>query len=95
MAVRLLFRPLPANLRRLKDSDLFSFHHPADQCSCGNPYSKGRRNSQYKVSLEALSCIVQEFLGGITTLLCRTPSYSHAIVDRVGYRTGCARSLAS
>ncbi|MGA7892923.1 MAG: hypothetical protein WCA49_06850 [Candidatus Sulfotelmatobacter sp.] len=72
-----------------------SFHHPADQCSCGDAHRKGRRNSQHKVPLEALSCVIQEFLGGITALLCRTPHNSHTVLYRVGYRTGCARSLAS
>jgi hypothetical protein len=42
------------------------------------------------VSLQALSCVIQDFFGSIAALLCGTPHYSHAILDRVGNRTGCA-----
>jgi hypothetical protein len=47
------------------------------------------------VPLDALSCVIQEFFGSITALLCGTPHYSHTILDRIGNRTGCARSLVS
>jgi hypothetical protein len=47
------------------------------------------------VSLDTLSCVIQEFFGSIAALLCGPPHYSHSIVYRIGYRTGCARSLAN
>jgi hypothetical protein len=47
------------------------------------------------VSLETLSRVIQEFFGSITALLRGTLHYPHAILDRIGNRTGYARSLAS
>jgi len=47
------------------------------------------------VSLNALSCVIQEFFGSIAALFCGTPRYSYAIVDCIGNRAGCARSLVS
>jgi len=47
------------------------------------------------VSLDALSCVIQEFFGSIAALFCGTPQYSYAILDRIGNRTGCTRSLVS
>jgi len=44
------------------------------------------------VSLEALSCVIQEFFGGITALLHGTPQYSHAILKHIGNRAGCTRN---
>jgi hypothetical protein len=78
-----------------KDSDLPSFHHPSDECSCGGAYRKRRRNSERKVSLEAASCLIQEFFASIATLLCGMPHYSHAILYRIGNRACCARGLVS
>jgi len=45
------------------------------------------------VSLEALSCVIQEFFRNITALLHGTPHYSQAILKRIGNRAGCTRSL--
>jgi hypothetical protein len=39
------------------------------------------------VLLEALSCVVQEFFGGIATLLGSTFRHLHAVIDRIGNRT--------
>ena len=47
------------------------------------------------MSLEALSRVIQELFGSITALLGGTPHYAHTILDRVGYRTGCAGSPLS
>jgi hypothetical protein len=47
------------------------------------------------VSLEALSCVIQEFFGSIATLFCGTSHYSYAILYCIGNRTGCTRSLVS
>jgi hypothetical protein len=47
------------------------------------------------VSLDALSCVIQDFFGSVATLLCGTPHYSHAILYRIGNRTGCSRGPAS
>jgi hypothetical protein len=75
--------------------DLPSSYHPADQRSCGEAYCKRSRNSQHKVPLEALSCVIQEFFGSIAALFCGTPHYSYAVLYCVGNRTGCTRSLVS
>jgi hypothetical protein len=72
-----------------------SFQHPANQCSCGDADRKRGRNREHWVSLDTLSCVIQEFFGSIAALLCGPPHYSHSIVYRIGYRTGCARSLAN
>jgi hypothetical protein len=72
-----------------------SFHHPADQCSCREAYRKGRRNSEHKVSLDALSCVIQEFFGSIAALFCGTPHYSYAVLYCIGNRAGCTRGLVS
>jgi hypothetical protein len=47
------------------------------------------------VTLDPLSCVIQEFLDGIATLFRGTPRYSYAIVNCIGNRAGCARSLVS
>jgi hypothetical protein len=47
------------------------------------------------VSLEATSCLIQEFFAGIATLLRDMPHDSHAILYRIGNRACCARSLVS
>jgi hypothetical protein len=80
---------------RLTLSDLPSFQHRANQCSCRDAYRKRRRNRYHWVPLDALSCVIQQFFGGITALLCGAPHYSYAILDRVGNCTGGARSLVS
>jgi len=79
----------------LSVSDLPSFHHPANQCSRGDAYRKRRGNRQHRVSLDALSCVIQEFFGSIAALFCGTPHYSHAILYRIGDRAGCTRSPVS
>jgi hypothetical protein len=48
------------------------------------------------VSLDALSCVIQEFFSSIAALFRGTLHYSDAILDYcIGERTGCAGSLAS
>jgi hypothetical protein len=47
------------------------------------------------VTLDPLTCIIQEFFDGIATLFRGTPRYSYAIVNCIGNRAGCARSLVS
>ncbi|SPF41902.1 hypothetical protein SBA1_400047 [Candidatus Sulfotelmatobacter kueseliae] len=47
------------------------------------------------MSLDALSCVDQEFFGDIAALFCDTPHYSDAILYCIGNRTGCTRSLVS
>jgi hypothetical protein len=75
--------------------NLPSFHHPANQCSRGDAYRKGRRNRQYRVALDALSRVIQEFFGSIAALFRGTPHYSHAILYQIGDRAGCTRSPVS
>jgi hypothetical protein len=43
------------------------------------------------VSLNVLSCVIQEFFGSIAALFYGTPRYSYSIVDCIGNRAGCAR----
>jgi hypothetical protein len=76
-------------------ADLLSFHDPADQCSCGETYGKRRGDSQNQVSLDALSCVIQEFFGSIAALFRSAPRHSHAFLNCVSDRAGCARSLVS
>jgi hypothetical protein len=45
------------------------------------------------MSLETLIRVVQEFFGSITALLRGTLHHSHPVLDRIGNRVGCARSL--
>jgi hypothetical protein len=47
------------------------------------------------VSLDALSCVLQEFFSGITALFCGAPHYSNTIVDGIRNRTGGTGSLVS
>jgi len=47
------------------------------------------------MSLDALSCVIQEFFSGIAATLCSTPRYSHPILYCLGNRTGCTRRLVS
>jgi hypothetical protein len=97
---RAQFPPLPT-LDLLSDgpplsvSDLPSFHHPSKQCSRGDAYRKRRRNRQHRVSLDALSRVIQEFFGSIAALFRGTPHYSHAILYQIGDRAGCTRSPVS
>jgi hypothetical protein len=73
-------------------SDLLAFHRPADQGPRDDAYRKRRHDRERAVSLKALSRVVQELFGSITALLAGTPHYTHTIVDRIAYRTGCAGS---
>jgi hypothetical protein len=75
--------------------NLPSFHHPSNQCSRGDAYGEGRRNRQYRVALDALSRVIQEFFGSIAALFRGTPHYSHAILYQIGNRVGCTRSPVS
>jgi hypothetical protein len=38
------------------------------------------------VSLDALSCVIQEFFGSIAALFCGAPRYSYAIVNCIADR---------
>jgi hypothetical protein len=75
--------------------NLPSFHHPSNQCSRGDAYRKDRRNRQYRVALDALSRVIQEFFGSIAALFRGTPHCSHAILYQIGDRAGCTRSPVS
>jgi hypothetical protein len=75
--------------------DLPSFHHPADHGSRGEAQGKRSRDGYHRVSLEALSCVIQEFFRGIAALFCGTLRYSYAILYCIGNRTGCTGSLVS
>jgi hypothetical protein len=77
------------------DYDLSSFHQQSDEHSRRGACRKCRRNSERKVSLHAMSCLIQEFFGSIATLFRDTPHDSYAILYRIGNRACCARSLAS
>jgi hypothetical protein len=47
------------------------------------------------MSLEALSRVTHKFFGSFAAPLGGAPHCPHAILDRIGNRTGCARSLVS
>jgi hypothetical protein len=47
------------------------------------------------VSLDALSCVVQEFFRSITALFGSAPYYSDAVPDCIGDRARCTRRLMS
>jgi len=74
---------------------LSSFHHPTDERSGGEGYCKCSHDGYRKVSLEPLGCVIQELLRGIATLFCCAPYYSYAVLNGIGNRTACARSLVS
>ena len=38
------------------------------------------------MSLDALSCVIQEFFGSIAALFCGAPRYSYAIVNCIADR---------
>jgi hypothetical protein len=78
-----------------KGSNLPSFHHPSDECSCAGAYRKRRRNSERKMPLEAMGCLIQEFFASVATLLHGMLYDSHSILYRIGNRACCARSLVS
>jgi len=40
-----------------------------------------------------MSCVIQEFFGSLDALFCGTSHYAYAILDRIGNRAGCTRSL--
>jgi hypothetical protein len=58
-------------------------------------YRKHSRHGYHKVSLEALSCVIQKTFGSIAALFCGAPHYSYAILYCIGNRSGCTRSLVS
>jgi len=70
-----------------------SLDRPTNQYACGNTRGKRRRNRQHRITLKALGGIIQELFGSIATLSRGPPHHSHAILDCIGNRTGCARSL--
>jgi hypothetical protein len=74
---------------------LFLFDHPADQRSSAEAHGKSGRHSQHRVSLDALSCVIQEFFRGVAAPFCGTPHDSDPILDGIGNRAGCARSLVA
>jgi hypothetical protein len=45
--------------------------------------------------LEPVSCVVQEFFGGIATLFCGASQCSNAVLDSIGNRAGGAGSLTN
>jgi hypothetical protein len=92
---RYTFEQISVKKTPARDSDLPSFHHPSDECSCAGAYRKRRRNSERKVPLEATSRLIQEFFSSVTTVLRGMPDYSHAILYCVGNRACCARCLVS
>jgi hypothetical protein len=47
------------------------------------------------VPLDALSCVIQEFLSGVAALFCGAPYYSNTILECIGNRAGSTRSLAN
>jgi hypothetical protein len=53
------------------------------------------RNRQQRISLKALSRVIQKFFGGIATLFCGALHHSRAIVDRIGNCVRRARSPTS
>jgi hypothetical protein len=75
--------------------DLSSFHQQSDEQPRRGACRKRRRNSERKVPLHAMSCLIQEFFGSIATLLRGTPQDSYAILYRIGNRACCTRSLVS
>jgi hypothetical protein len=75
--------------------DLPSFHHPPDERPRGEADCKSRRNHQYRVTLDTLSCVIQEFFGSIAATLCGTLHYVYAILDCIGDRAACTRRLVS
>jgi hypothetical protein len=59
------------------------------------PTVKGRHNGQYRVSLEARSCVIEELFGSIAALLGSASHKSYAVVDCIPNRTRCTRRLVS
>jgi hypothetical protein len=90
-----LARALPSERCRPNLPDLPSFHHPAEQCSCREADGECRCNTQDRVSLDALRCVVHELFGSVATLFCRTLYYSDATFDCVSNCAGGSRSLVS
>jgi hypothetical protein len=76
-------------------SDLTSFHDPSHERPCRGAQGKRRGNSERKVPLKAMSCLIQEFFARIAALLRGMPHGSYAILYRVGDGACCARSLVS
>src|SRR5579863_3376752 len=62
-------------------SGLSSSEHPGDHRSCCEGDGKCGRNSEHRVSLDALSCVIQEFFRGIAAPLRGAPHYSHAVLN--------------
>jgi hypothetical protein len=63
-------------------------HHPSAKHPCSEARHKRRHNSQYRVSLDALSRVIQEFVGNIAATLCDTPCYTQAFLYSIGNRAG-------
>jgi hypothetical protein len=64
-----------------------SFDHPSDERSGGETHGECTRQGEHWMSLDALSCVLQEFFGSITALFCGAPHYSNTIIDGIGNRT--------
>jgi hypothetical protein len=45
------------------------------------------------MSLDALRCVIQEFLSSVAALFCATSYHSHAVFYRIGNRTARAARL--
>jgi hypothetical protein len=89
----MLMRSLLLDHCRFKSADLPAFHHPAGQCSCREADRERRCNTQDRVPLDALRCVIHELFGSIATLFCGALYDSDAIPDCVRNRARSARSL--
>jgi hypothetical protein len=76
-------------------SDLSSLYEPPEERPCRGAYGKRRRNSERKVPLKAMGCLIQEFFARFAALLRGMPHSSYAILYRIGNRACRARSLVS
>jgi hypothetical protein len=71
------------------------FDDPSDQSSGGEACGEGHRNGKDGVSLDALRCVDEEFLGSVATLFRGAPDDAEAVLNRFGNRTRCTGSLVS
>jgi hypothetical protein len=79
----------------INGSALFSRDDLAGDCAGDQANRKRRHDCERKVAPEAMTCLVQEFLGCIAALPCGMACDTDAIFDCVGDRAGCARSLVN
>jgi hypothetical protein len=67
-------------------SNLSSLHKPSEERPGRDAYGKRRRNSERKMPLEAIRCLIQEFFPRIATLFRGMPHGSYPILHRIGDR---------